>query len=342
MERVFPREDLDNIVSSTDFQSIKNENIFLTGGTGFIGRWFIESFHHANKMQRLNSHLTILSRSPESFLQGYPKYQTFENIKFIKGDVTNVQNISDNYTFVIHAATDSDSRLNKGNALHESDVIVRGTRNILDLAVNANAKRFLYLSSGAVYGKLTESHVTENDPNAPLIDDKNTYGESKRYSELLCKIYSKKFGLHVSIARCFAFVGPGLPLDSAYAAGNFIKNLLDKEPIQIKGDGSPRRSFMYPSDLMIWLWTILFRANSGETFNVGSDLEISILELAQKISSFDENMGNVFLTNTLAAGAPIHYYVPSTEKAKKDLALQLKVKLDEAILKTIQFHRGSE
>lgn len=342
MERVFPKEDLENIISSTNFSLIKNENIFLTGGTGFIGRWFIESFNHANKTLKLNSHLTIFSRSPESFLQTYPKYQSFENIQFIKGDVTNLPNISNNYTFVIHAATDSDSRLNTDNALYESDVIVKGTRNLLDLAVNANAKRFLYLSSGAVYGNLTNSHITESQASAPLIDEKNNYGESKRYSELLCKIYAKKFGLNVSIARCFAFVGPGLPLDGAYAVGNFLKSLLDKEPIQIKGDGTPRRSFMYPSDLMIWLWTILFNANSGETFNVGSDFEISILELAQKISRFDKYNVNINLARLSDTATPIHYYVPSIEKAKNELSLKLNIELDEAILKTVQFHRGTE
>ncbi|WP_411822920.1 NAD-dependent epimerase/dehydratase family protein [Leptospira sp. 'Mane'] len=339
-EDSFPTQDLDFILAHTDFQKLKDERIFLTGGTGFIGRWFLESFIHANRALNLNAHLTVLSRDPEGFLLKYPKYKSLDHIDFWKGDVLDFSKSEKQFGVFIHAAAESDSRLDSENALTASEIIVDGTKNVLNFAVDCNAKFFLYLSSGAVYGSLSEAQVTESYNGAPLIDPKFTYGESKRYAELLCKIYSQKSKIKISIARCFAFVGPGLPLDSAFAIGNFIKNILDRTKIQIKGDGAPFRSYMYPSDLMIWLWTILLKSESSEIYNVGSDFPISILNLANEISKMEGISNNVTVGMKHNPSSPIGYYVPSIQKAIKQLSLMIRVDLNESIRKTINFHRG--
>ncbi|BDA79169.1 dTDP-glucose 4,6-dehydratase [Leptospira kobayashii] len=342
IEDSFPVEDLDFVLSHTDFQKLKNEKIFLTGGTGFIGRWFLESFLHANRVLNLDARLTVLSRDPESFLRKYPKYKSQNQIDFRKGDVLEFPALEKDFTVFIHAAAESDSRLDSENALATSQIIVQGTKNVLDFAVDCNAKYFLYLSSGAVYGSLIDPHITEKYAGAPLIDPKFTYGESKRYAELLCRIYAGKSKIKISIARCFAFVGPGLPLNSAFAIGNFINNILEQTKIQIQGDGTPFRSYMYPSDLMIWLWTILFHSDSSEIYNVGSDVGISILDLAKEISDMEGLSDNVVVHKEKNPNAPISYYVPSVQKAKEELALKIRINLHESIRKTIRFHRGTK
>ena len=108
---------------------------------------------------------------------------------------------------------------------------------MLEFARTAGVSRMLYISSAAVYGRNREvtKPIAETDPNGPLLTDTwIDYDESKRMAEALCAIYHREYGLGVSVARGFAFVGPHLPLDEHYAIGNFIRDALAGETIRIK------------------------------------------------------------------------------------------------------------
>jgi dTDP-glucose 4,6-dehydratase len=147
--------------------------------------------------------------------------------------------------------------------------------------------------------------------------------------ELLCAIAHKEHGLEATIARCFAFVGPHLPLDAHFAIGNFIRDAMKGEPIKVK-DGTPYRSYLYAADLAIWLWTILFKGEACHPYNVGSDQEITIAELAETVASA---LGGSVASSTspLKFSSTATRYVPDVSRIEKELGLASVIKLSDSL-----------
>jgi dTDP-glucose 4,6-dehydratase len=160
------------------------------------------------------------------------------------------------------------------------------------------------------------------------MDPNSAYGEGKRVGELLCAIAHKEHALETTIARCFAFVGPHLPLDAHFAIGNFIRDAMKGEPIKVK-DGTPYRSYLYAADLAVWLWTILFRGETCRPYNVGSDQEITISELAQTVASA---LGGSVTSSTSALkfSSPATRYVPDVSRIEKELGLAIAIKFSDS------------
>lgn len=335
-------EDLEHILNHTKplWDQVRNKSIFLTGGTGFFGKWLTESFFYINRLLSLNARLTILSRNPEAFLQQYPFNATDGSIDFIKGDVLNFDYPAGNYHFIIHAATQADAALNNTQPLLMLDTITAGTRRVLDFARRQPVESFLFTSSGAVYGKQSPdvTHIKEEQSfKVDINNPQSAYAEGKRLAELYCSVYYAHYGVPVKIARCFAFVGPYLPLNTHFAIGNFILNALNKQDILIKGDGTPYRSYLYASDLTIWLWTILLKGKNNVPINVGSGEGYSIKELAEAVCKLNPSV-SLKILGSVDKSRPPERYVPDVTLAEKELCLNVHIQLNEAIKKTMEFY----
>jgi dTDP-glucose 4,6-dehydratase len=221
--------------------------------------------------------------------------------------------------------------------------IVEGTKRTLEFAAGHGTKAFLLTSSGAVYGKQPSemTHVPETYLGGPdPLDPSSVYAEGKRLAEQLCVQYTKKCGIGAKIARCWAFCGPHLPLDEHFAIGNFIGDALAGRAIEIKGDGTPRRSYLYAADLMIWLWTILFQAPEQIPINVGSPRDVSILELAQIVAHTLSPELEIRVAQKAPPGAPPARYVPAVARARELLGLEEWTSLEESIQRTADWYRG--
>lgn len=298
--------------------------IFLTGGTGFFGKWLLKTLPAGFEA-------TVLSRDPATFLAAFPEFKRTE-IHFICGDIRNFDLSNDYFDYVIHAATTAahaipDEELNS--------VILEGTQKILTM----NFGKMLYVSSGAVYGEQPPELecISEDYCGEPV----NAYGRSKLMAEQLCL----ESGKPITIARCFAFVGPFLPLDAHFAIGNFIDDCLNNRPIIIKGDGMPLRSYLYATDLAEWLFAILNAGKVGRAYNVGSDQAISILQLAQRVRLIAGTDNQIEVLKPPKKELPPQKelpprYVPNILRAQSELGLNVKIGLDEAIKKTFDWCRA--
>jgi len=336
--------DLDSILARTEplWQELRGQRILITGATGFFGCWLLESFAWANRRLDLHAHAVGLSRNPGRLAEKAPHLAQNPAISLHAADVSHGDFPHGAFSHVIHAATEASAKLNNEAPLVMFDTIVEGTRRALQFSIASLVTRFLLVSSGAVYGtqppQLTlvgESFEGGPDPLNPA----SAYAEGKRSAEMLCSLAaSPRFA--TTVARCFAFVGPYMKLDAHFAIGNFIADRLHHRPIRVQGDGSPVRSYLYASDLMVWLWTILFQGESRRAYNVGSEDALNIASLAHEVAAALPPVIDVNITSTATAGAPVHRYVPCTARARRELGLRAEVPLREAICRTHAWFYG--
>lgn len=312
-------------------------SLLIIGGSGFFGKSILDSYRRGLLRPWEIDSLIVLARNA-SILAQTNRDILNDKVHLINADISNCLTLP-RADFVIHAAASSDAKNYLEMPERETINIQSGAFNYCNLArkYHQNSK-ILYVSSGAVYGQQPENIMAVPESfsvDADVIElplNKRGYATAKRQSEnSIIQLGSE--GFSVSIARCFSFVGKYLPLNTHFAIGNFIKNAIDQSPITIHSNKIVYRSYMYCDDLIIWLMTILESSNKKcPIYNVGSDEKISLLSLGSMIS---RKTGQILVEPKEFDASKIDIYVPSIEKAKKELKLNLKFSLTEAIEKTL-------
>ncbi|MBD8528775.1 NAD(P)-dependent oxidoreductase [Massilia sp. CFBP 13647] len=341
--RLPPADDLEHAfrqLSDELWRGLAGRRIFITGGTGFVGKWLLVTLAEANRRLALGVRATVLSRDPEAFRAAAPMLAQIDGVDWLRGDVRDFVFPAGEYDTVIHAATDV---VAKAAPEEIFDTCIAGTRHVLDFALQAQAQDFLLISSGAVYGRQPADlpRVPESYPGAPdpLLPG-SAYGEGKRASEWLVAAAGARTNLRVRSARCFAFVGPYLPLDKHFAIGNFIGAALDGREIVIQGDGTPVRSYLHAADMAAWLWAVLLIGKPGAAYNVGAEEATSIAGLAHRVCEVLGVPDQVRIVGTPDPSRPVERYVPDSGRARAELGLSVPMTLDEAIIRTARWHRA--
>jgi len=274
------------VLPHLDAGPLAGKRLFITGGTGFFGLWLLSTLQELG-----NVDACVLSRDPQAFLARHPQFRDQPWLSFTPGNVRDFDFPDGPFDLAVHAATETSASAHAA-ASQMFDDIVQGSRRVLAFASQAGVQRVLLTSSGAVYGPQPAELAHQPDDSAlacTTLNPTSAYGEGKRVMEMLGTLS----GLPCVTARCFAFSGPGLPIDGHFALGNFVRDALKGEAITVGGDGTPLRSYLHGADLAVWLLTLLTRGEAGTAYNVGSDDVISIAELATVVR------------NTLAPRKPV-------------------------------------
>jgi len=337
-----PTEDLrraHDMLSEQTWRELSGRRIFVTGGTGFVGKWLLATLLNADRRLDLGCRVCVLSRDPAAFLSTAPHLAAARGVELLQGDVRDFVFPGGRFDTVIHAATDVVAQCPPETTFL---TCIEGTRRVLDFACQADAKDLLLVSSGAVYGRqppeltrVPETHTGAPDPLLPS----SAYGEGKRAAEWLACVAGSTSVLQTKIARCFAFVGPYLPLDKQFAIGNFLKAALAGDEILIQGDGTPHRSYLYAADMAAWLWAVLLRGKSCVAYNVGADESLSIADLAQRVCQVLNASSRIRTLKAALAETLPERYVPDVDRARAELGLPEPMPLGEAIARTAQWHR---
>lgn len=256
-----------------DWATLGKAHVLLTGGTGFFGSWIIVSFA-ALRQAGFPIELTVLSRDPDSFLEKNPSFKNIPGLTFRKGDVVDAT-IPFSVTHVFHFATSGSA---EGSDAEIHRTVVEGTRHMLSEGKRVGGGiRFLFASSGAVYGK----NYGDTPVETTLHDDAKltAYGRAKREAEKLCRDASIARDLETVIVRGFTFCGPLFPVEGPYVVSSFMSSVLYGTSMQVRTPGAVR-TFLDGRDLVTVLWKLLARGRNGEAYNVGSDESVTMGDLA--------------------------------------------------------------
>jgi nucleoside-diphosphate-sugar epimerase len=288
------REDMDNIYRGGDYQDLKGKIVLVTGPYGMLASYVMFFLLYLNEIYNYDIKIVSVSRNTDKFNKRFGRYaQLITNMNQSVNESLDIK-----CDYIIHAASFASPDVYETQPIDVALPNIIGTYNLLELASKYKA-RFLFFSSSCVYGgfegggrTVTESDFGSMDPLSPH----SSYDESKRAGEMLCAAYNKQKGVSTIIARVAHNYGPTMDIaGDPRVFASFVKNALAGENIEMKSDGSGRRSFCYISDATTAYFKLLLEGKDGEAYNVCNTQEtVSIKELGQIIA----DLGKVELIQT--------------------------------------------
>ena len=312
--------------------------VLVTGAAGFLGS------HLSEKL--LNSGHKVIGM--DNFLTGDPQnlahLATNENFSFIRHDVSNFIFVPGKLDAVLHFA--SPASPNKNSPYGYPNLPIQtmkagalGTHNALGVA-KANNARFLLASTSEIYGDPKEHPQKETywghvDPTGP----RSMYDEAKRFAEALTMSYHRFHGIDTRIVRIFNTYGPRMRLDDGRVIPNFIQQALRNEPLTIYGKGNQTRSFCFVDDLIEGIYRLL-NSEVHEPVNIGNPVEMTVLELANKINEIIKNSAGLTIVHDMRLGDDPERRRPDIGLAKKYLDWEPKFSLEQGLEKTIPYFKA--
>lgn len=316
----------------SNLEKLKNKEVLITGGSGFIGIWLTQLLIYLNDKYNFNITLYLIARHTNSGLDTI--IENRKDVVFIKGDIRNIREFPKDVSYIVHAASSPDNRIYMSNPIDSMSIIADGTKNSMENALLLEKlEKIVHLSSGQIYGSLDSHNITENDCGK-LNSNSITaiYPEAKRYAETLTNAYRSLHKLPIVQVRPFSFIGPFMSLNKPWAINSFIRDVIKTNNIRILGNGKPVRSYMYPTDMVLWILTILLHGKSGAAYNLGSDMGISLEEVAQKIKNI---VGNNVSIEILNMNTSCSEFVPNIDYVKQELGLNITVNIDDTLKQSL-------
>jgi dTDP-glucose 4,6-dehydratase len=303
----------------------------ITGGAGFIGSHLCESFlSQGHEVLCMDNYSTGAKHNIAQFLKN-PRF------RFIDHNVSRYIEVPEPLDFILHFASPASPVDYLELPIPTLKVGALGTHNTLGLA-KAKGAVFLLASTSEVYGDpLMRPQNEDYWGNVNPIGPRGVYDEAKRFAEAMTMAYHRYHGLNTRIVRIFNTYGPRMRLRDGRVVPNFIMQALKGEALTVYGAGQQTRSFQYVDDLIAGL-NLLLKADHHLPVNIGNPHEMTVLEFAKKIIELTGSKSPI-VYKPLPEDDP-QVRQPDISKAKKILGWEPKVKLEEGLLKTIEYFRS--
>ncbi len=315
---------------------LEGKTVLITGGNGFLGKYFVELFKKYNQFYKKKIELIVYDNNLKK------NYLKRDNIIFIKKNVANKIVVKKKIDIIIHAAGIASPYYYRKKPLDTLDVAINGTRNFLEIAKKNNSK-FIFFSSSEIYGDPDPKYVPTKETyrgNVSTLGPRACYDESKRLGETLCYIYNKYKGIHTNVIRPFNVYGPGMNQNDYRIFPNFISNILNKKQIKIYGSGEQKRTYCYITDAIEGFVRVICLGKSGQAYNIGNNKpEVSVKEVFKVFKKIHE--GKI---NAVFVDHPKSYpkdepqrRCPDLIKSKKHLMYKPKIELTIGLKKYLNW-----
>lgn len=284
MNNILFEDALQIIEDNNGLKELRNCNFMVTGGSGMVGRYFVETLLVLNEKYNANNELYLVLRNPNK-LPDYIKNN--EKVHLIVQDVTNPIECEENMDYVVHAASPASPLIMKKQPVETNFSNTLGTANALKLAHKSNAKGFLFVSSREIYGEPEEGQENFYEDGKlgqvnPLIP-RNGYAEGKKAAENMCASFLAEYGLNTKIVRLAHTYGPLMSIYDGRVQADFLNNVVHNQNIVLKSEGKNIRTYTYISDAISAMFAVLTRSKDL-VYNIGEpSCKTSIRELAQTL-----------------------------------------------------------
>jgi len=263
---------------------LHNRNILITGATGLIGSCIVDVLMNTN----IPCNIYAAGRSEERARKRFWSYNQDKRFHFIKYDVTKPLNSNIDFQFIIDAASNASPNFFKSNPVEVIKSNINGVSNLIEYGKEHNLKRFLYISTGEIYGEGNVDMFSEDYSgyvNCATV--RACYPSSKRAAESLTVAYGFEYNVDVVIARPSHVYGPYFTESDNRVYAQFIRNILRNEDIVLKSYGKQFRSWCYVVDCVKALFFILLKGKNGEPYNIADESSnVTIRELAELVASY--------------------------------------------------------
>lgn len=254
----------------------ENKSVLITGANGLIGSYMAEY------LNSVGAKVWAMSRSMEKLEK---RFSVSSKINLIEQDLNEPLKTDIPFDYIVHTASNSHPLAFSQDPVGTMKTNLFGTMNLLELARRSGGK-FLYLSTGEIYGNNTDHEFTEEDLGS--VDTKiarSCYPEAKRAAETLCVSYNAQYGVNVNIARLCYVYGATITDTNSRADAQFLRNALNGEDIVMKSKGQQRRTYCYVADAVCALLYILLNGENAGVYNIANpDSIVSVAQYAQTLA----------------------------------------------------------
>jgi len=317
-------------------QAFAGKTIMLTGGRGFLGRYFTEVFVCLNETVLDEPCKVVVLDNLITAGEEGTNMDERPNVTFLEHDVIKPLDWDEKVDFIVHAAGIASPFYYRKYPLQTLEVAITGTQNMLALA-QKNGARFTFFSSSEIYGDPDAKHVPTPESyrgNVAAQGPRACYDESKRVGETLCYIFHENNGLATNTIRPFNVFGPGMQETDYRVMPNFANRIKGGMPLNVYGSGGQTRTFCYITDAMNGFLRVIAKGVPGEAYNIGNPKpEISMLDLVKAIEKahgkkLDVNI--IEYPDSYPADEPLRR-CPDIKKARLQIGFEPKVGLEDGL-----------